>query len=261
MPAISEIIDEIERFAPLSLQEGYDNSGVQVTLGTDAPCSGVLLTFDHSPEAVAEAVARGCNLIIAHHPIIFRPLRRVAGEDVSQLTVMAAMRAGVTLYSAHTSLDNAPGGISVEMARRMGLEGVEVLVPGVDGCGSGAVGNLPLPMTAAAFVSMAKETFNADVARCSRHNPDDMVSRVALCGGAGGSFIGDAVKAGADVYITGDIRYHDFQERWRDILLVDIGHFETEQCSSSIFFNIIREKFPTFAVQYSQLQQNPVEYL
>ncbi len=147
------------------------------------------------------------------------------------------------------------------MARRLGLTDVHALVPDPDGNGSGAVGSLPRPMTARAFVDLAKKRFGAAVARCSHTDPDRLVGRVALCGGAGGSFIDNAVDAGADVYLTGDIRYHDFQERADDIFLVDIGHFETEQCSSSIFFHIIKEKFPTFAVQYSNQPQNPVEYL
>lgn len=261
-PTIREIIDTVESRAPLSLQESYDNSGVQVSGGLDAECSGVLLTFDHTPEAVAEAVERGCNLVIAHHPIIFRPLKRLVGETASQRTVMAALRAGVTLYSAHTNLDNAPGGVSIEMARRLGLENVEVLAADASGHGSGAVGYLAggrLP--AGEFVAMVKERLGAEVARCSRFDDSKEIGRVALCGGAGGSFIDDAVRSGADVYVTGDVRYHDFQERADDILLVDIGHYETEQCSSSIFLEIIKEKFPTFAVQYSKLQQNPIVYL
>ena len=261
MPSIAQIIAAIEERAPLGLQESWDNSGVQAGL-TDVPCTGVMVAVDHSAEVVAEAVEAGCNLVVAHHPIIFRPLRRLVGATSSERAVMAAIRAGVTLYSAHTSLDNAPEGVSAEMARILGLKDVTPLVPTGENAGTGAIGLLPGgPMPARDFIAMVKERFGAPVARCSTFDPAMTVEKIALCGGSGHSFIDNAVDAGADLYLTGDLSYHNFQERHRDILLVDIGHFETEQCTKSIFYHIVTEKFPNFAVRYSKLEKNTILYL
>ncbi|MCH5245385.1 MAG: Nif3-like dinuclear metal center hexameric protein [Muribaculaceae bacterium] len=261
MPSIRDIIDTIEACAPLALQETWDNSGVQVG-DVDMPCTGVMLAVDHSPEVVAEAVAAGCNLVVSHHPIIFKPLRQLVGKTPAEKTVIAAIRANVTLYSAHTSMDNAPGGVSFEMARRLGLDDITVLSPAGGETGSGVVGKLRGgPVNAARFVAQVKECFDAPVARCSIFGNDTTVQRVALCGGAGGSFINDAIAAKADAYITADIRYHDFQERHNDILIVDLGHFETEECTKSIFYRLVSEKFPNFAVRYSKSEKNTILYL
>ena len=261
MPTIGDIIDVIEGFAPLSLQETWDNSGVQAG-DVSEPCTGVMVALDHSEEVVAEAVAAGCNLVVAHHPIIFRPLKRLVGSTSSERSVIAAIRSGVTLYSAHTSLDNARDGVSYEIARRLGLEDVEVLSPSGGETGSGVVGRLKGgPVKASEFVALVKERFGAPVARCSLFDGDKEIERVALCGGSGGSFIDDAISAKADAYLTGDVRYHDFQEHHNDILIVDIGHFETEECTKSIFYRLVREKFPNFAVQYSKSEKNTILYL
>lgn len=259
--SIQQIISVVADFAPLSLQESWDNSGVQVG-ATDIPCSGVMLCVDATPAVVAEAVARGCNLVIAHHPLLFRGLKRIQpGDNVVQQTVIDAIRAGVTVYSSHTSLDSAPGGISHRMACMLGARVTAVLAPAAtDGCGLGVVAQLPQPLTPAAFAALVKDTFGSPTVRCSQ-GTGRHISTLALCGGAGGEFIPAAIKAGAQAYLSSDIRYHDFVDFGKQIFLCDIGHFEAESCAKQIFHELISEKFPNFAVYKSESETNSIKYL
>lgn len=363
---IQEILHHLQELAPLARQEEYDNSGLQVGRA-DVECTGALVCVDVTASVVNEAIELGCNLIISHHPLLFKPLRHITGATMPEQCVMMALSAGVAVYSSHTSLDNAPKGVSWKMAQMLGLEQVQVLQPqsnrmlklsvyvptdhvdtvcaalfeagagrmgeyehcvyrsqgigswrplpgahpsigevgqisvqaeerlelilpvwkknsveqvlksvhpyeepayefvSVSNCephaGSGAVGLLPSPIPASKFVLKIKDTFGSPVARCSQMLPDAMVQKVALCGGSGAFLIPDAIAAGADVYLTSDTKYHDFVDCGNQILLVDIGHYESEQCTKSIFYHLIREIFPNFAVRYSQQDINPIKYM
>lgn len=367
---ISEIIAAIEAVAPRAWQEDWDNTGLQVG-NAAVECTGVLIAVDVTPAVVDEAIRRGCNLIVSHHPLIFRGLKQLTGRTPVQVSVMNAIAAGVSIYSSHTALDSAPGGVSYRMADMLGVDVrttlsplrdrwlqlnvmvprdhaesvrlalfdagagtlgnydccsftwsgsgtfaakpganpyvgvvgqlhtepedcVSVLVPAwlkdkvvdtmlqvhpyempayqllrldnpMQGIGLGVVGTLRQRMRPAEFIDHVKRTFGAKVARCTpvhaAMDSDTLISRVALCGGSGGEFIGDAVAQGAQAYVTADIRYHDFVDRQSDILLVDIGHFETEQCTKDIFYQIISQKFANFAVYKSEDGLNPVNYM
>lgn len=264
---ISDIISAIEDVAPSAWQEDWDNTGLQVGDAT-AECTGVLIAVDVTPAVVDEAVRRGCNLIVSHHPLIFRGLKQIVGDTPLQTCVIRAIAAGVSIYSSHTALDNAPDGVSRRMAHMLGIDVDSTLtsVPAAPhGVGTGVVGTLRSPMNPADFIAHVKRVFDAPVARCTHINAamthDTVISRVALCGGSGGEFIPAAVAAGAQAYVSGDIRYHDFVDRQSDILLVDIGHFETEQCTKDIFYQIISQKFANFAVYKSQDGLNPVIYM
>lgn len=262
MTTINDIITALEDYAPLSLQESYDNCGMQAG-DASAPCTGVLLCVDITPAIVDEACRRGCNLVISHHPIIFKGLKRLVGDTINERAVIEALRRGVALYSCHTAIDSAPGGVSAELARHLGLTGVTVLEPKAadPSTGLGAVGNLPQPMTAANFVALVKQKCDSPVGRCTVPRADLTIKRVALCGGSGSSLIPLAIAAGADAFVTSDTGYHTFVERADDIFIVDIGHFESEQCTKSLFYRIITEKFPNFAVNYSEIEKNPILYL
>ena len=158
---IKEVVNALEEFAPLPLQEDYDNAGLQVGL-TETEVSGALLCLDVTEEVVDEAVAKGCNLIVSHHPLIFRALKRVTGANMVQRCVMKAIMQGIAIVSMHTNLDNAIGGVNYKMAEKLHLHDLSILAPretgGVSG-GSGVVGSLEQPMEAAAFIAMLKETF------------------------------------------------------------------------------------------------------
>lgn len=261
-PTIRQIADLLERTAPLSLQESYDNCGLIVG-DPSAVCTGALLTVDVTPDIVREAADAGCNLIVAHHPLIFHGLKHllVGGSAVEQ-AVIAALRAGIAVYACHTALDNAPSGVSARMAAMLGLTDAAILAPDASGsAGSGVVASLPSPVTASRFVQLVKAAFGSPVARCSAYDMDAPISRVALCGGSGAFLIPQAIAAGAQAFVTSDTKYHDFVDNARRILIVDIGHHESENCTKDIFYHVIKEKFPNFAVRYARLDVNPIIYL
>lgn len=352
-------------FAPLPLQDGFDNAGLQVGL-TETEVTGVLLCLDVTEKIVDEAVALGCNLIVSHHPLIFSPLKKITGATYVERCVMKAMAAGVAIYSAHTNIDNAIGGVNYRIAEKLGLKNLKVLVPKEDsllklsvyvpvsaadevraalfaaGCGgignydscsynvngfgtfragentnpycgskgvlhkeeevridtimpiyikgraikallashpyeepaydiyplknkwetvgSGVIGELDEPVDELEFLQHIKNRFNVG---SLRHTPllGKKVKRVALCGGAGGSFAGAALSAGADLYLTGEARYHDLFSYDGKMLLAIIGHYESEQYTMDIFKEIINDAFPQVEVRTTENNTNPIQYL
>lgn len=254
---VSDIISALETVAPLSLQEDYDNCGLLVG-DPDMECTGALLTVDVTPGIVREAIDNGLNLIVAHHPLIFRGLKRLGGSTLVEQSVIMAVKADIAIYACHTCLDNAPGGVSFRMASMLGLDEVSALDPD---SGSGAVGTLAQSMSAKELVDVVKTTFGSPVARCSGYPMDERITRVAMCGGSGAFLIGKALDAGAQAFITSDTKYHDFVDYAGRILIIDIGHHESENCTKDIFYHVIKEKFPIFAVRYAKSDINPIKYL
>ena len=349
-------------FAPLPLQDGFDNAGLQIGL-TEAEVAGVLLCLDVTEAVVDEAVALGCNLIVSHHPLIFSPLKRITGSNYIERCVIKALANGIAIYSAHTNIDNAPGGVNYRIAEKLGLQNVRILVPKEDallklavyvpvsaadavrsalfavGCGnignydscsynvegfgtfkanegcnpfcgevgelhreqevrietvlpaylknkavaalikahpyeepafdiyplknnwssvgSGIIGELPAECDELELLQSVKEKFNVGSVR---HTPlmGRKVKRVALCGGAGGSFAGAAMAAGADVYITGEARYHDLFSYTGKMLVAVIGHYESEQYTMDIFKEIILGACPGVRVVTTTVNTNPL---
>ncbi len=264
---VKDIMTALEEVAPRRLQEQFDNTGLQVG-DPVAPVSGVLLCVDVTSEIVGEAVARGCNMIVSHHPLLFHGLKSVTGRDRVELALIDAIRAGVSIYSCHTSIDNAPDGVSWWVAARLGLTDVEVLEdksdPSLGSVGCGVVGNLPHPLSCQSFVSeCVKPALGSPVARCSDPSlaPVGEIRRVALCGGAGSFLLDRAIDSGAQAYVTSDCKYNLFLDYASRIFLVDVGHFESEECTKEIFYHVIKKKFPNFALYYSELEKNPIIYL
>ena len=256
---VRDITDAIEAFAPLSIQEGWDNSGLIVG-SPDQEVRGVLVGFDCTPELVDEAVSCGADMIVTHHPLIFGGIKKINPDDPVGLALIKAISERIAVYAAHTTADKVLDGVSGAMARRLGLRNVEVLDEEAEGIGLGAVGDLETPMGSEEFISFVKSRFGLQVARCSR--PLDIpVSRVAMCGGSGSSLIGKAMEAGAQAYLCGDISYHLFFTP-KDFMLIDIGHFEGEVEICQVIFSLLRKKFPTFAVRTSSKLEsaNPVFY-
>lgn len=262
---LADIVGCIEDFASPGLQEKWDNTGWQLCPHSpSSPCTGIMLCLDVTPEVVAEAEAEGCNLIISHHPLIFKGLRQITGASPVERAVISAISGGIAVYSSHTALDSASLGVSHKLGTMLGLEDMSVLSPqpGSPLTGLGVIGRFAAPLTTEAFIHRVKEVYGAPVIRRSA-GPEGMteVSRVALCSGSGGEFVGTAIGKEADAYITSDTRYHDFVDFGKKILMIDTGHFESEICTKSIFSAIISEKFPTFAVRQSRAEQNPVRYV
>ena len=255
---VKDIINIIEEFAPLSIQESWDNSGLCIGSPED-DVSSVLLGLDCTPELVDEAIACGADMIVTHHPLIFSGLKKISPENQIGEVVMKAIRAGIAVYAAHTNADKVIAGVSGAMAARLGLENVEILDEDGDGTGLGVVGDFKEPMTVDEAVIYIKEKFDLKVVKASKPI-EGLISRVAMCGGSGGSLIGKAAASGAQLYISGDISYHNFFTQ-KGFMLMDIGHYESEKEIVEILFSLIKKNFPTFAVRITQnLNTNPIYY-
>lgn len=362
---IKEVVNALETFAPLPLQDGFDNAGMQVGL-TDAEATGALLCLDVTESVVDEAVALGYNLIVSHHPLIFKGIKSVTGRGYVERCIMKAVKNDISIFSMHTNLDNALQGVNYKIAKKIGLKNVSVLDPkegmllklvtyvphekaehvrkvlfeagcgcigrydscsynlkgegtfrAKEGChpycgeigedhtepetrietvlpafrraqaveallaahpyeepaydlyalqngwneaGGGIVGELDEPEAETDFLLRIKRIFEVG---CVKHSHTDgrMVRRVALCGGAGAFLLPKAVDAHADVFITGEVKYHDYFSYGDEILIAEIGHYESEQYTGEILYSIIREKFPALEVCMTRVGTNPVKYL
>ncbi|MDB5252413.1 MAG: Nif3-like dinuclear metal center hexameric protein [Flaviaesturariibacter sp.] len=362
--SIREIIGALDVFAAPELQEDYDNAGL-ITGQSGWTCTGVLCALDTTPEVVREAVEKGCNLIVAHHPIVFKGLKRINGKNYIEQVIIEAIKNDIAIYACHTNLDNVIEGVNTRIADRLGLVNRTVLAPkgrmlrrlitfapvdkaaevraavfaggaghigkyaecsfnsegtgtfkaeeGADpyvgkvgeqhqeretkieivypfyleqqvvnalvdahpyeevaydiftmenahfGIGAGLVGELESPESEEAFLGRLRAAFCLPLIRHTalRGKP---IRRVAVCGGAGAFLIGKAASAGADIYITADVKYHEFFDANGNLVIADIGHYESEQFTIDLLHDLIAEKFPTFAVLKTAVNTNPVRY-
>lgn len=361
---IKEITSYLESLAPVSSQESYDNSGLIVG-DANAEVTDVLLSLDCIESTVEEAIQKGCQLIIAHHPIVFKGLKKLNGKNYIERTVIKAIKNDIAIYAIHTNLDNYRFGVNHEIGKRIGLKGVQVLQPKTevlskvvcyipkdhasvvskamfdagagkigdyDECGfstegtgtyrpndaakpfigtsgerseveevkfeavcskhvmrkvisamisahpyeevayeifpmlnsnpyegSGMVGTLESPMETMAFLKHLKNVFQCGVIRHTEIH-SKTIQKVAYCGGAGSFLLPAAKGSGADIYITGDYKYHEFFDAEGGIIIADIGHFESEQYTSHRLAEILMEKFATFAVHLTEVNTNPINY-
>ena len=260
---IKDVIVALDGFAPLPLQEDYDNAGLQVGL-TEAEVSGALLCLDVTEAIVDEAIRKGCNLIVSHHPLIFHKLRQISNGDYVQRTVMKAIRNGITVFSMHTNLDSAEGGVNYMMARRLELDMNSVRLLGereVNGvkAGTGVIGEFAQAMAAEEFIWNVKERFGAG---CVMTNEllERPVKRVAICGGAGSFMLADAVRAKADAFLTGEMHYHEYFGHEQEIQIAVIGHYESEQFTSRLLEEIIRGECQGVKTIVTEQVTNPVRY-
>jgi len=259
---IKEVLSALERFAPLPLQESWDNAGLQVGL-TETEVSGALLCLDVNEKIVDEAIRKGCNLIVSHHPLLFRGLKTISDLTDVQRTVMKAIQKGICVISMHTNMDNAKGGVNYKMAEKLGLREVQFLAPKmVDGVesGSGVIGELPEAQASDDFVLAVKKVFGVECAMCNEllRRP---VRKVALCGGAGDFLLDEALKAGADAFITGEMHYHQYFGYEQQIQICVIGHYQSEQYTAEIFRNIIEKDCPEVRTCIAETCTNPILYL
>lgn len=361
---INEIILYLESLAHPSLQEHYDNAGL-ITGHEDWECSGIICSLDATEEVVKEAVEKKCNLIVAHHPIIFGGLKKINGKNYVEKTIITAIKNDIAIYAIHTNMDNVLEGVNGKMAARLGLKNISILSPKEDtlkklftfvpvdkaeqvrnaifmaggghignysecsfnaegtgtfkagegtnpyvgnvgtqhqeketrievifpsfleskivtamktahpyeevaydvislsnsdhSIGSGVIGEWPGSIDEKQFLTKLKEVFAVPVIR---HTAllNKAIKRVALCGGAGSFLISKALAAGADAYITADIKYHEFFDANNRMLIADIGHYESEQYTIDLLQEILGQKFPTFAILKTEVRTNPVHY-
>ncbi|MCS5663003.1 MAG: Nif3-like dinuclear metal center hexameric protein [Flavobacteriales bacterium] len=362
---LRELCTKLEEWAPLAYQESYDNSGL-ITGDPEQELKGVLVSLDCLENVVEEAIKRNCNVIVSHHPIVFKGLKSLTGKNYVERTVLKAIKNDIALYAIHTNLDNIHTGVSKMMADRLGLQNTKVLAPkngllkmlvtyvpensaekvrsalfaagagslgaysecnfSVDGTGtfkgselsnptigvrgvreqvseerielvfpsyiesrvistlknthpyeevaysivsidnanqfvgSGMIGELPEPLNEMEFLKNLKEKLKTD---CIRHTSllNNKIKKVALCGGAGSSLLNAAKQSDADVFITGDFKYHEFFDAENSILIADIGHYESEQYTMDLIADFLRKNFPKFAVHLSKVNTNPINYL
>ncbi|MBQ8988741.1 MAG: Nif3-like dinuclear metal center hexameric protein [Prevotella sp.] len=251
---IKEVLSALERFAPLPLQESWDNAGLQVGL-TETEVSGALLCLDVNEAILDEAREKGCNLVVSHHPLLFRGLKTISDLTDVQRTVRKAIRLDIAVISMHTNMDNAQGGVNWRIAEKLGLQDITYLKEP-----SGAVGELPEPLAADDFILLVKNTFGVECAMCNQllRRP---VRKVAICGGAGDFLLDDALKAGADAFITGEMHYHQYFGYEQQIQICVIGHYQSEQFTAEVFQEIIRQECPGVKTYIAETNTNPILYL
>lgn len=274
---IIEVVNALERFAPLPLQEDYDNAGLQVGL-TAADVSGALLCLDVTEQVVDEAVANGCNLIVSHHPLIFHRLSCISDADYVQRTVMKAIEHKVAIVSMHTNLDAAEGGVNFKIAEKLGLCDVrfigktqtatapQPLGAGTPGTttevrgGEGVIGRFAEPMAADDFLLLVKQRFDVECVMANEllRRP---IATVALCGGAGDFLLPVAVKAGADAFLTGEMHYHQYFGYEQRVQIAVIGHYQSEQYTKEILRDIIQRDCPGVRCVMSAINTNPILYI
>jgi dinuclear metal center YbgI/SA1388 family protein len=258
---IADVIELLEQVAPPHLQESYDNAGLIVGKSQDA-LHGVLFCLDSTEAVVEEALKLNCNLIVAHHPIVFRGLKRFNEANYVERTVVSAIRKGIAIYAIHTNLDNVyQNGVNAKIAEKLGLRDTHILQPkaGQTSVGAGLIGEFPNEMSEVAFLAHVKTIFEAGMLRHTSFRSEP-VKRVAICGGAGSFLLQDALRANVDAFISSDFKYHEFFDAEGKLMICDIGHFEGEQFTIELLFDIVREKFPTFALHCTKTHTNPVFY-
>jgi len=261
MEKVSEIVRCITDLAPLEWQESWDNAGL--LLGdANMLVDKALIALDVTEPVIDEAIDKGFHLVISHHPLIFKPLKHLLPENTVERVVIKAIKNDIAVACMHTNLDNCSLGVSYHLAKRLGLCDLHVLEP-VDKfdveVGGGMIGSLEKEMDEREFLAMVKKTLNA---KALRHSDflNKKVKKVAVCGGSGFFMLNHAKHCNADAYITADVKYHDFFDADGKLLLVDAGHFETEQFTKELIADVISKKFTNFAASISEVKTNSINY-
>lgn len=259
MTSIKDIIETLEHFAPLPLQEDWDNAGLQIGL-TETDASGVLLCLDVTEQVVDEAISKQYNLIVSHHPLLFHGLKQITDADYVQRVVIKAIRNGIAIVSMHTNLDNAVDGVNWKIAEKLGLVNIRFLSNNADTeSGSGAIGEFAEPVAAKDFVEKVKQSLECD---CVMTNEllARPIRRVALCGGAGAFLLNEAINQKADAFLTGEMHYHEYFGHEQQIQIAVTGHYESEHFTTEIFRDVLKEQYPSLHLEISQTVTNPIRY-
>ena len=267
---IKDITDCIEELAPLHYAEDFDNVGLLVGNASNE-VTGVLVTLDSLEETVDEAIAKECNLIVSFHPIIFGGLKKLNGTTYVERVVLKAIKNEIAIYAIHTALDNVKNGVSGRICEVLGLSNTTILIPKSnvltqETIGMGMIGELPNEMMESDFLNFVKKTMKTD---CIRHSEtlNKPIRKVAVLGGSGSFAIENAKAANADAYISADFKYHDFFKAEKNILLIDIGHYESEQFTKNLLVEYLTKKITNFApalpegkIILSEKSTNPIYY-
>lgn len=261
---IQNITNYIEELAPLSYAEDFDNVGLLVGNYT-TEVTGVLVSLDTLEETVDEAIAKNCNLIVSFHPIIFNGLKKLNGNNYVERVVLKAIKNNIAIYAIHTALDNIEKGVSGKICEVLGLINTSILIPKLNNnqtetIGMGMIGELSLEMNEKDFLNFVKTKMNTT---CVRHSEllGKPIKKIAVLGGSGSFAIGNAITEKADAYISADFKYHDFFKAEKQILLADIGHYESEQFTKNLLVEYLTKKFTNFAIILSEKSTNPIYYI
>ncbi len=256
---LKEIINIIEDWAPLESAEDFDNVGLIVG-NKSAIITKALITIDSLENVVDEAIEKKCNLIISFHPIIFSGLKKITKETYVERVVSKAIKNSINIYAIHTNLDNHPKGVNFQISKKLSLINTKILIPktGFKG-GMGMIGKLKESFSEKEFLKYVKKKMKV---KTIKHSPliDKKINNVAVLGGSGSFAIDDAINSKADCLITSDLKYHDYFKAENKILLLDIGHFESEQFTKEVILNFLMKKIPKFACIISKSNTNPVNY-
>lgn len=254
----TEVISIIEEFAPPAIQESWDNSGLIIG-DINRDVNNVILSLDCTPEVVDEALSTGAQMIITHHPLIFNGVKRISDSTSLERMITKIIKTDLIIYSVHTNIDKVISGVSGIMAKKLGLVNLELLMTeGTGEYGMGVVGDFVEPTEFSQVLKMVRDEFSLKTVKCSKplSNP---VKRVALCGGSGSSLINRARESGAQLFITGDITYHNFFCE-DNFMIMDIGHYESEIGLLDLIKSILTKKISTFAVRIAEKNINPIHY-
>ncbi len=259
MTEVKDIINCIEERFPLSLAEEWDNSGIQVDTGR--PVSRILVALEATDEVVEEAIERGADLIVTHHPLLFSPVSSIDWREPVTERLMGLIRAGISVYSTHTPFDIGEGGMNDLIGRALGLKDVTPMDGGDPYCRQGA---LPGPMTVLELARLAAERLKVPAEGIRIIGDSDrVVTEAAWCGGAGTDFMENAVRAGFEVYMTGDVKYHQARRAEElGLCVIDAGHFGTEKLFTAAMAELLRAALPEdIEVLQAESLEDPFRYL
>lgn len=260
---VKEITDCLESIAPLSWQESYDNAGLIVG-NKDMECTGVLVCLDVFASTIQEAIDKGCNMVVSHHPFVFRAMKKFADNSETVQILNLAIKNDIAIYATHTNMDSASTGVNFMLANALGLTNISKLQSedhseaGYLGCG--AVGELKQKTRARDFLLEVKKKLNLDAIRYIG-DLDKEIRKIGICGGSGAGFMDYAIEKECDCYLTGDIKYHEFLSSESRIILADIGHYESEQFIKQRIIEIISKNFSNFARLFDSEQRNRVKFI
>jgi len=251
---LKELIAYLEEVAPLRYQEPYDNAGL-ITGDPDMELTGVLVSLDATPEVIDEAISKGCNAVVSHHPIVFKGIKKFDPHYYVHKSIIKAIKHDVALYAIHTNLDNVlQNGVNQKITQKLSLQDVKVLRPHPQAhletlyeLGSGAIGKLPSAMGADQLIDHVKSSMSLKMVRHTKKLAGE-ITQIAVCGGSGSFLLSAAKSAGAQAFITADYKYHEFFDANDEILILDIGHYESEYYTNN------------FAAHCTEAITNPVFY-
>ncbi len=262
---LHKLVTYLNTIAPSHLQEDYDNAGL-ITGHDGMEIKGVLVCLDAIEAVIDEAIALGCNVVVAHHPIVFRGLKKLNGANYIERTIIKAIKNDIAIFAIHTNLDNVfAHGVNTKIAEKLKLQNTSILQPkpnvtyGDTPVGAGMIGHLENPMSPDYFLEYLKDRMELSTIKHT-YLCKTTISKVAVCGGSGCFLLNTAKKQGADVFISSDFKYHEYFDADNEIIIADIGHFESEKFTIDLLYDLIINKFSTFATHCTKIVTNPIKF-